>query len=115
MAGSVTMNIFEVNKARESAKKIINNAKEIQKAYTKLQSALNSVSWWKGDSKRGFEKRANRLLEAVNATASNALRLGNDLLEVAKQKEEEEHGLRNAISGQQLNVTTITASEGGYK
>ena len=112
---SLPLHEFSVPIARECANRMISEAKEIQRVYTRLQSALNSVSWWKGDSKDGFVKRGEALLQSVNTTAANALILGNDLLEIAKKKEEEERDLKNALGKISAGVIAAAVLEGGSK
>jgi len=89
--------VFDVCKAKESRKKIAGGADEIQRVFTKLQSALDSTAWWTGDSKAGFTRRGALLLEAVDTAAKNAFILESDLSEIAKDKEEEERGLKNIL------------------
>jgi len=91
--------VFDACKAKDSRKKIAGGANEIQRVYSKLQSALDSTAWWTGKSKAGFTKRFALLLASVDAAAKNAFILEGDLGEIAKNKEEEERGLKNMLEG----------------
>ena len=113
MSVSGAIRKFEVYKARESANKMITNARDMKNACMVLQKLINSMSWWKGDSKSGFTRRAISLLEVVDSTADCVLGMGDDLLIIAKQKEDEERSLRNAMFNQQFVITAEATSEGG--
>ncbi|MCL2146801.1 MAG: hypothetical protein FWH52_03240 [Synergistaceae bacterium] len=90
---------FDFVKSENSAKAISAIADGFRKESKKIKAAIDdSATWWKGNSRNGFVRRANEIVSLLDEAASIVQESSDKLLDIARIKKEDEKSIEAYIA-----------------
>ncbi|GHU50682.1 hypothetical protein AGMMS49975_02200 [Clostridia bacterium] len=91
---------FDISKAEESGRRIQRESDKLKRLSDKLRNVTsNTKGWWAGGSDAGFSRRADELVIQLDTAVKWFECMGEDMLEIAKTKKEEEARLIAELGG----------------